>query len=76
MKRFDFKSLSVGILLGASVVLGVAAINDTPVAQTEYRVVHGSVHDGELQRNLSNAATEGWKLEESDSITARSAYAV
>ena len=73
----DLRSALVGLVAGVVLMftLGAASDNITAV-QTEYRVVHGSVYDGELQRNLSNAASEGWKLEESENLTARIAYAV
>jgi hypothetical protein len=73
----DLRSALIGLVAGVVLMFTLGATGDSATAvQTEYRVVHGSVFDGDLQRNLSNAATEGWKLEESDSITARSAYAV
>lgn len=73
----DLRSALVGLVAGTVLMftLGATGGNIT-AAQTEYRIVHGSVFDSELQRNLSNAANDGWKLEESDALTARQAYAV
>ena len=76
MKRFDTKSLGLGILVGAGTVLGIAAASSTALMPMEYRVVYGSVFDGNFQANLSKAAQDGWRLEESDTFTDRHAYAV
>ena len=76
MKRFDIKNLCLGIIVGAAAVLGVAAAANDVTTAADYRVVYGSVFDGNFQRNLTKAAEEGWKLEESDTFTDRHAYAV
>jgi hypothetical protein len=76
MKRFDLKSLGLGMLIGTVAVAGIGAASDTAAVGSEYRVVYGSVFDGNFQSNLSKAAADGWKLEESDTFTDRHAYAV
>lgn len=76
MKQYHVKSLVLGLVLGAGAVLGIAAVNDPMPVGSEYRVVFGSIADGNLQEKLNKAAAEGWKLEGSDSFTGREAYAV
>ena len=76
MKRFDLKSLSLGMIVGAVAVLGIAAANDGGATGTEYRVVFGGIFEGQFQKSLSDAAEQGWKLEESDMFADRHAYAV
>lgn len=76
MKHLDLKSISLGVMVGAASILGIAAANKTAPKPIEYRVVQGEVFQGDFQTALNKAAAEGWKFEESNTFTERHAYAV
>jgi len=73
----DLRSALLGLVAGLLLMftLGAAGSNNTP-DQMEYRVVYGNVPSGNFQNSLSRAANEGWKLEQSDTLPDRDAYAV
>ena len=73
----DLRSALIGLVAGVPVMftLGATGDNNTP-DQMEYSVVHGNVPNGTFQHVLSRAANEGWKLEQSDTLPDRDAYAV
>lgn len=62
-KKFDIKSLLLGVALGAGVVLSIAAATESREHTTwEYKVVVGTVlsNDGKLEDALNSSAAQGW----------------
>ena len=73
----DLRSALVGLVVGVVLMFTLGATGDNVTAvQMEYRVVYGNVPGGNFQGSLRKAADEGWKLEQSDTLPDRDAYAV
>jgi hypothetical protein len=63
MKKIDIRSLLIGALLGATIVLSIAAATATSTGSRivcEYRVVTGSVFQQELEKAINSSVAEGW----------------
>ncbi len=57
----NIKSIFVGALLGAALVFGVAAANNSQRIVWEYRVILAQ-QPGTMQREMNAAAAEGWEV--------------
>jgi hypothetical protein len=62
-RRIDIKSLVLGVLVGASIMLSVAAATTAGNRTTwEYKVVQGTVFgkDAQLEDYINSHAAQGW----------------
>ena len=76
--KIDIKSSVLGAFLGAIIVfsLGAATGGGKP-ASWDYRIVPGKVFQGELEKGINTAVTEGWEfVSVSDMSTEQWAFAV
>jgi hypothetical protein len=61
MKTIDIKNLVIGALLGASIILSVAAATGTGSRIVwEYKVVTASVFQDELGKAINSSVADGW----------------
>ncbi len=65
-KLIDLKSLTLGVMLGATIAVTVAAATNAGNRATwEYKVIPGSVFLNEqspLEKGINNAITNGWEF--------------
>lgn len=74
MKRIDLRSLALGVLAGAGVMLTIAATSNTGRTPMEYQIAIGDAHSGEF-RNQINRFSD-WEFVATSGVGDRSAYAV
>jgi hypothetical protein len=74
MKAIEFKSLCVGLCVGAAVVFALGAV-ETP-KPVEYKVISGQIWAGEFQNKLNETAAEGWQLQNSGTFAERYGFAI
>jgi hypothetical protein len=75
MKRLDTKSLLTGCLVGVSSVLIIGATTSgRPRTNIDYKVVSGSIRDGNLQERMNSM--QGWELASVERLTDTDGFAV
>ena len=71
----NIKSVMVGSLLGGLALVGIAATAvGRPTPSFEYRIVSGSVRDGDLQRAMNTL--QDWELASVEPLTGNDGFAV
>lgn len=71
-KRIDLKSLLLGALVGASVLLSAAAVTSSDNTATwEYKILVGNngMRATDLQEGINKAAADGWTLASTSSYS-------
>jgi len=76
--KIDIKSTVLGAFLGAIIAFSLGATTGGgKSASWEYKIVPGKVFQGELEKVVNTAATEGWEfVSVSDMSTEQWAFAV
>jgi hypothetical protein len=75
MKRIEFRSVGIGVLIGAGAMLGVAATGSTRTTPPwEYQVTTGDAHSGEFRSQMNKFGD--WEFVATSGVGERSAYAV
>ena len=74
MKRIDYKSLLIGITVGAAAVFSIAATG-TRAVQMEYKIVEGSVRGGHLESAM-NRLSDDWEYVDTEAVGDRNGYAI
>ena len=70
-KRIDPKSLLLGVLAGAALMLSAAAVTNSDNMAWEYKILVGNtgMRGTDLQEGINKAAAEGWALASTSSYS-------
>ena len=76
--KIDIKSSVLGAVLGAVIVFSLgAATGGAKSTSWDYKIVPGRISQGELEKGINSAVTEGWEfVSVSDMSTEQWAFAV